>query len=235
MEMALRKAVRIGVAFAVLAATSVSGVSSKSIVVDGNRSSAHWVTVFTNTVPLAWDWSANTTRADLGITGMNASFATSFTSVTSNYLWQVFTSDVPATEDVYTLTLTLYTNGNAAAEVLTARLAVVTGAFGPTAVNAVSTTPAWSKVKSDVVIPYDAAFAEAAANAVTAQLVIAKENGLVQTNTFADVVGYAGWKVVTDGWGYGTFDLSLTFPGTAANALTAELTRPIVGTMLKVR
>jgi hypothetical protein len=233
--MTVNKAMRIGAVFAVLAATAVSGTPSKSVVIDGAVQSAHWATVFTNTVPLTWDWSANTTRADLGITGMNASFAMSFTTVTSNYLWQAFASDVPASEDVYALTLTLYTNGTVVAEVLTSRLAVVTGAFGVTAVNAVSNSPAWSKVKNNVVITYDASFAEAATNAVTSQLVIASETGLVQTNTFADVVGYVGWKIVGSSWGYGTFDLSLTFPGTAANALLAELTRPMGGTMFKVR
>ena len=233
--MTVHKAMRIGAVFAVLAATAVSGTPSTSIIVDGGLRRAHWATVFTNAVPLTWDWSANTTRADLGITGMNASFAASFTTVTSNYLWQVFASDAPASEDVYALTLTLYTNGTAVAEVLTSRLAVVTGAFGATAVNAVSNSPAWSKVKNNVVIPYAASFVEAATNAVTSQLVIASEGGFVRTNTFADVVGYVGWKIVGGSWGYGTFDLSLTFPGTAANALTAELTRPMGGTMFKVR
>lgn len=221
-------------AVAFLTKMGALGEASQPILVDSDLQGSHWTTAFTNAVPLAWNWSADTTRVELGITGMSGSFATNFTAVTSNYLWQAFASDVPAAEDVYTLTLTRYTNGNTVAEVLTSRLAVVRGAFGETAVNSVSNSPAWSKVKGNVVLPYDAAFAEGAANAATAQLVIKKENGRVETNTFTEVAGYAGWQLVNSDWGYGTFDLALTFPGTAAGTLTAELTRSMGGTMVKL-
>jgi len=233
--MTLEKALRISVSLAVLAAASASGTTSTAIVVDVSPQSAHWVTVFTNTVPLTWDWSANTTRADLGITGMNASYALSFMTATSNYLWQVFPSDVPMSEDMYTLTLTLYTNGMTVAEVLTSRLAVMTGAFGATKINVDNNSPAWSKVKGNVVIPYDASFADASTNAGVSQLVIASGNGRVQTNAFTDVVGYTGWDVVNGGWGYDTFDLTLTFFGLNEATLSAELMRPVVGTLLKMR
>jgi len=85
------------------------------------------------------------------------------------------------------------------------------------------------------VIPYAAFFSDAATNAATAQLVIDKENGMVLTNAFAGVAGYYGWKLGNSGWGYGLFSLELTFPGTAAEALTVELARPLDGTMVRMR
>ena len=208
---------------------------SAPVVVDGDLRSAHWATVFTNVVSLAWGWNEDVTRVELDIAGMGGTFATNFTSVTSNYLWQAFATDIPASEDVYTLMLTFYTNGNGVAEALTSRLAVVTGAFGAATVNAISNSLAWSKVRGDVVIPYDVVFAEAATNAVFARLVIAKDGGTVQTNAFADATGYFGWKLRNSGWGYGSFDVALLFPGTWAEALAVELTRPMDGTMIRVR
>ena len=218
-----------------LTGTGVFATPSAPARVDADLRSSHWTTAFTNVVNLAWDWKAGVTHVELEIVGMGGTFATNFTEVTSNYLWRTFASNAPSSEDVYTLTLTVYTNGNGIAEVKTASLAVLAGAFGVTAVNADSGSPAWSKVKGNAVIPYAASFSDAATNAATAQLVIAKENGRVQTNAFADVAGYAGWKLRNSGWGYGLFDLALTFPGTAAEALTAELMRPLDGTAVSVR
>jgi len=203
--------------------------------VDADLRSSHWATAFTNVVNLAWDWKAGVTHVELAIVGRDGTFATNFTEVTSNYLWRTFAPKAPSSEDVYTLSLTVYTNGNGVAEVKAASLAVVAGAFGATAVNADSDSSAWSKVKGNAVISYDASFSDAATNAATAQLVIAKENGRVQTNAFAGVAGYFGWKFGNSGWGYGLFDLALTFPGTAAEALTEELTRPFDGTAVSVR
>ncbi len=229
-----RKALAVFAATVFLKGVGVAAVS-EPVLVDGDRQSAHWATVFTNEVPLAWDWHGAVDRVALEIAGMEGTFATNFTSVTSNYLWLAFASTVPASEDVYTLTLTFYTNASVVTESLTSHLAVVTGAFGVSTVNAVSNSPAWSRVKDNVVIPYDAAFSEAATNAATAGLVIAKIGGRVQTNALADTVGCVGWKIRNSGWGYGAFDLSLTFPGTAAEALTAELMRPLDGTAVSIR
>ena len=118
--------------------------------------------------------------------------------------------------------------------VLTSRLAVVHGAFGTTAVNAVPNSPAWTKLKENVVIPYNAAFSETAEDAFAAQLVIAKQGGAVQTNVFADVAGYYGWKIRRSSWGYGTFDLVLTFPG-MTGLWTAELRRHADGLIIIVK
>jgi len=113
---------------------------SAQILVDSDLRNAHWGTVFTNEIDLAWDWGMNASKARLDITGMDGTtFTTDFTKTVSNYLWQAFASDVPAAEDVYDLTLTLSTAGDEIVGVLTSRLAVVHGAFGATAVNAVST------------------------------------------------------------------------------------------------
>jgi len=220
----------------ILGAERAGAVSPPIMVNTSPAYGRHWMTVFTNDVNLVWDWSTNAAKARLDITGMGGLFTTNFTkAVSSNYLWRAFASDVPAAEDVYNLTLTFYTAGDVLVEALTSRLAVVTGAFGAAAVNADTNSPAWSRVKANVVLPYDAAFAPAATNAVTAQLVIAQEAGKVQTNAFADASGYVGWKIKNNGWGYGTFDLTLTFPGTVATALTAELMRPLDGSAISLR
>ena len=219
-----------------LAGRGAFATLSEPALVDSDLRSAHWTTVFTNAVPLAWEWGTNATYAKLDIVGMNGAVTTNlYKNATSNWLWQAFAPGVPAAEDVYDLTLTFYTDTDVLAGALTARLAVVTGAFGAAEVNAVSNSPAWTKVKDNAVIPYDAAFSAAATNAVSAQLVIAKQGGATQTNAFPDVAGYFGWKVRNGGWGSGTFDLSLTFPPSGAAALTAELTRSSDGTMVRVR
>lgn len=208
---------------------------SAPVLVDSDLRGAHWGTTFTNAIDLTWDWGTNASQARLDIAGMDGTaFTTNFTKSVSNYLWRAFASDVPAAEDVYDLTLTFSTDGNVTVGALTSRLAVVTGAFGAAAVNAVSNSPAWTKVKENVLIPYDASFSGTATNALSTQLVIAKRGGVVQTNAFADVAGYYGWKIRRSSWGYGTFDLALSFSG-MTNVWTAELTRQADGFMFGVR
>ena len=209
---------------------------SGQVLVDGDLRSAHWTTVFTNAVNLAWDWSTNATKAQLDITDISGTtYTTNFTKdVASNYIWQVFASDVPEEEDVYILTLTFRTAGDVIVGALTSRLAVVTGAFGAAAIDAVEASRAWQKVDKNVVIPYDASYSTAATNAASAQLVIAKQGGAVETNTFADVAGYYGWKLRNSGWGYGTFGLLLTFTGTTSE-WSATLTRLPDGTMFRLQ
>ena len=217
-----------------LTGTAAFALDSTPVLVDAAYRNKHWSTVYTNAVPLTWDWNTNAANATLAVSGMNSAFATNFTAVTSNYLWQVSGTSVPALEDVYDLTLTFYATGGATVGALTSRLAVVTGAFGQTPVNPVANSRSWSQVKNNVVIPYDASWPEADTNATSAQLVIAKNGGATETNAFDNVAGYTGWKLVRSNWGYGTFDLTLSFPG-ATNIWTAELTRPMDGTIIKMK
>jgi len=216
-----------------LTGAAAFAADSAPTLVDAACRNKHWTTVYSNAVTLAWNWNTNATSATLAISGMGGTLAANFVTVTSNYLWHAFAQDVPTAEDVYDLTLT-FSNNTAVVGALTSRLAVVTGAFGPVTVNPVAGSGAWAKVKTNVVIPYDASWSDAATNAVSAQLVIAKVGGLAQTNAFADVAGYTGWKIRNGGWGYGTFDLTLSFPGTT-NVWMAELTRPMDGLMIRVR
>jgi len=207
---------------------------SPSIVVDSAQQSAHWSILFTNATPLMWTWPAEATHACLSITGMNSTFSTNFTNVTSNFLWQAFTSDVPSKEDVAELSLTFY-NDCETVGTLNARLAILTGVFGDTAVNASADRSAWTKINDNAVVPYCAAYANVTTDVATAQLVIAKAGGMTQTNVFATADGYYGWILRNSDWRYGTFALSLAFPGTDADALTAELFRPLDGTLVRVR
>jgi len=191
-----------------------------------------WTTVFTNEVPLRWTWVTNAASARLDIVGMNRTFTSTFDVVTSNYLWTAFTGTSPAEEDTYDLTLTFYNSSQTVVNVLTSRLAVVKSAFGSVQVDPGPSDTTWKKVKDNVVIPYDFDWAAASANALTSQLVIAKTGKTTQTNMVADASGYVGWKLKNSLWGYGTFNLELTFPGTAATASTAELIRNPEGTMI---
>ena len=227
---------------AVLAATALTlgtgmaGVVSAPAEINtspsGNRS---WSTVFTNAVPLVWDWATNAATAQLEITGMNKSVLTNFTGGTSNWLWQAFDSDVPAAEDVYALTLTFYTSDFAVAGALTSHLAVVTGAFGKASVDSLPESKTWGKISKNVVIPYDSNWTNATGDVATRRLVIAKTDGATQTNALEDAAGYFGWKVRRSAWGYGTFGLALTFSGTATNQWDATLARLPDGTMIRLQ
>lgn len=230
-----RRTTALLVVAAALTGGSARATSSVPVLVDTGIRSRHWSTVYTNEVSLRWNGTADATHARLNIAGMNGSFETNFTGAVSNYLWRAFSAAVPAAEDVYDLTLNFHADDETVVEALTSRVAVVAGAFGAAVVNAASNSPAWSKVCANSVIPYDASWLGSATNAVSARFIIAKTGGAVQTNLFADAAGYAGWKVRNSGWGYGTFLLTLAFPDAGADALTAELFRPMDGTAIRVR
>jgi hypothetical protein len=112
---------------------------------------------------------------------------------------------------------------------------VVASAFGDVAVDTASSGRSWTTVRDSAVVPYDAEWTAATADALRSQLVIAKEGGRVQTNAMADANGYYGWKLKSSDWGYGTFDLALTFPDAVTNAWDAELTRFLDGTLIKMQ
>ena len=195
----------------------------------------HWSTVYTNEVPLRWNWTANAVRAELEIAGKNGTVTTNFSTAVSNWIWRAFASSSPSAEDVYDLKLIFYSGSGMAVGVLTSRLAVVVSAFGETAVDPGPSTREWAMVKNNVVIPYDATWTAATADATRSQFVIAKVGGALQTNALADASGYCGWKIRHSDWGYGTFNLALTFPGTVTNGWDAALTRPMDGTMIRMQ
>ena len=222
---------------AVAMSSSMAGAFSDPVLVDlsPQYDNGRWTTVFTNEVPLRWDWNVAATSAELSIIGMNGSFVTNFTEVTSNCLWRAFASDVPSVEDAYALTLTFKNSGGAVVGALTSQLSVVTGAFGETPVDPALSSPNWVKVKDNVLIPYDTGWTEATAAAASSRLVIAKVGGAAQTNALADAVGYFGWKIKHSDWGYGAFNLALTFPGTVTNAWDAALVRLPDGTLIRMQ
>ena len=221
-------------AVALGAATAVGDTTSPVLVDTSPRLTRRWMTVYTNEVPLAWNWQAGASSVSLSVVGLDGAVSTNFSGVASNMLWRVFSSRVPSTEDVYNLTLTFYTNGTTAVGALTSRLAVVAGAFGAVSVDPGLESKAWGKVKGNVLIPYDAGWTNSTTNAVASRLVIAKPEGATQTNALSDASGYFGWKLEHSDWGYGMFNLSLTFPGTEGE-WDAMLTRLLGGTMISVR
>jgi len=173
----------------------------------------YWTTVLTNEVPLRWNWNAAATHAELDIRGMNASFTTNFTGITSNYLWRTFAGSVPEREDAYTLTLRFYNGNDVLVGAMTSKLAVVTGAFGKAVVDPGPAEKNWARIRDNVVIPYDSTWAAATADAANGRIVIAKIGGTSQTNAFADASSYYGLKLKHGDWEYGAFFLALTFPG----------------------
>lgn len=172
----------------------------------------HWSAVYTNEVPINWEWPADAATAELSISGMNSSFSTNFSPDTSGYLWRAFDAAVPKTEDVYSLTLSFRDGASTVIETKTASLAVLKGSFGSATMDPGPDNRKWSKVSDNSVIPYDAEWDPATFGAVDGQIAIAKAGGSTQTNTLADAAGYFGWKLKNSGWGHGTFNLALTFP-----------------------
>jgi hypothetical protein len=197
-----------------------------------------WETVYSNEVDVAWRWDAwptNAVSAELFIEGMNGTaLVTNVTRSVSNVVWRAFATQSPTEENVFNLRLTFYTSGSAIVGAQTSRLAVVKGAFGKTAVMPAPEGTLWPKVKENAVIPYDAGWTEATCGASTGQLVIAKAEGVTQTNALTSVAGFFGWKIKRSEWGYGSFNLALTFPGTDGE-WDATLTRPLDGTMIRMQ
>ena len=215
-------------------ATAVGDTTSPVLVDTSPRLTRRWMTVYTNEVPLAWNWQAGASSVSLSVVGLDGAVSTNFSGVASNMLWRVFSTRLPSTEDVYNLTLTFYTNGTTAVGALTSRLAVVAGAFGAVEVDPGAASKTWGKVTGNVLIPYDAGWTNSTTNAATSRLVIAKPEGATQTNALSDASGYFGWKLRRSNWGYGTFSLSLTFPGTEGE-WDAVLVRPLDGTMIRMQ
>ena len=213
--------------------TGVSASSTPIRVETAISLQRHWSTVFTNEVPLRWVWPSGATSVDLGIAGLTTTFSTNMTTSTSNYVWNVFTGAVPPADDSYTLTLT-FKNGAATVSVQTAQLAVLKAAFGPTAVSTDTTAPPlWTKARDTMVIPYDATWTAATVGAVASQLTITRE-GLSEVTYPLAASGYHGWNITKGGWGFGTFNLALTFPGIAGAQWDASLVRTPMGTMIRV-
>lgn len=228
-------AVLVAATMAAGSAAAFSGPVFVNTFPDRNRC---WETVYTNAVPLAWSWNWVTNTASsvqLDIVGMGGSVTTNFASPATNWVWQAFAQSTPSAEDVYALTITFHNDGGSVVGALTSRLSVVSGAFGQALVDPDPSSAAWSKVKENVVIPYDAGWTEATAAATNSRVVIAKVGGATQTNALTDASGYFGWKIKHSDWGYGTFNLALTFPEMVTNGWDATLTRVPDGLMFSVR
>lgn len=221
-----------------LVSGTVYSAASAPVAVDTSREqdNRHWITVYTNQVPLCWEWIPTAEKARLAIVGMNQSVEKEFTPATSSWVWQVFDSDVPTSEDLFDLTLTFYDGGESVVGVMTSRLAVVRGAFGGISVDpSPEKDGKWSKVTANSLLPFDAGWSAATMPASSSQLVIAKDDGLTQTNLLPDASGYFGWKVLRSDWGYGTFNLALSFPETGTNVWQATLTRVTEGLILRLQ
>lgn len=222
-------------AAAVMMGAGTSDAYSEAVLVQTSPCiNRHWSTIFTNEVQLQWNWNTAATHAELDIRGMNASFATNFTGITSNYLWRAFTGSAPEREDAYTLTLRFYNSSDALVGAMTSQLAVVAGAFEKAVVDPGPAEKNWTTVRDNAVIPYDAGWAAATADATSSRLVIRKVGGVSQTNALADAAGYYGWKLKNGEWGCGTFNLALTFPGTEGEWDATVNCLPN-GTLIRVR
>jgi len=193
----------------------------------------HWTTVFTNAVALRWEWPSAAASATLAFVGMESAFTTNFAQMTTNYVWQAFASDAPATEDVYDLTLTFRDGDGGTVDTQTAKLAILKGAFGEARLDPAPSNSRWNKVREADVIPYAADWLERTAAA--GRLTVAKEGGATQEHALPDAAGYCGWRLAQEGWGYGTFHLTLAFPGAFTNTWDAVLTRTQQSTTISLK
>ncbi len=200
-----------------------TGTVSKPIQVESSPCSDNrrWETVFTNEVPLRWDWGLSATRARLEMLGMNTSFVTNFTRETTTYVWHPFSTAFSSAEDVYDLRLTFYDANDAVENALTSRLAVVTGAFGKTVVDTRPMEKGWGRSKENRVVPYDAYWTEETAHATNACLLVAIKRNETQTNFLNEISGYYGCKLTCSESEGGTVRLALTFSNTSEEKFTS--------------
>ena len=236
-EHSMRKGSVAAVAAASALITGAGASSGSSLPLRIDTSPVHnlnWSTLFDNEVPLQWEWPDGAASATLTVTGMRGSFVTNFPPETTGCVWSPFAAAVPREEEVYELTLSFFDSGENEVETLDAKLAAVAGAFGAVEVDTGLSDRRWGKVKTNAVIPYDAAWAEATADAAASRIVIEKAGGAAQEYLTGDASGYFGWKLLNSGWGYGVFALTLDFPG-FDGAWEATLEYIPGGTILKVR
>ena len=222
------------VATVLLMGIDVLAASSQPVLINTSPTrNGRWSLVSTNNVPLSWTWDESAVRAELTLTGMHSTETVPFNQLTTNWIWQVCSTPIPSMEDVVDLKLRFYDASESVTGVLTSQLTVITGAFGVTSVIPDTTGRRWNRVPKGVgvVIPYDATWIEATAPATVSRLVIACDQGLVQTNLMSDTSGFYGWNLQNSDWGYGTFYLSLDFPGTDG-MWDAVLTRVAEGSMI---
>ncbi len=221
-------------AFALMAGgTQFPPAHAAPVCIDTDLRSKHWMTAFTNEIPLVWEWPENAVRAELTLIGVNSSSTMNFSPDTSSFLWRIPRPTATA-EEVYELSLLFYDAQNAKVDELTSRLAVVAGAFGPVTVDAVPESASWSRLASHAVIPYDAAWSDDTNGALSSELSISKIDRPTQTHELASPAGYIGWKLAGSEWGYGSFALALTFPNTEGG-WNAILWRTPSGSLLSVR
>lgn len=212
----------------------VPGAASEAVQIESSLGGddRRWSTVFTNEVPLRWDWPASATTAELEITGMNSAAVTNFTPGTSFYVWRPFAGRVPSAEDIYTLGLTFYRSDQTVVGALTARLAVLTGSFGKTVVDLRPVKQAEVFTKRSMVIPYDACWAASTAGASGSVLTVTTSRKVAQTNRFAGTSGYYGYKL--NDFGCGTFEWGLTF-SEAEGKWDAKVSWSLGGMIMSVR
>ena len=217
-----------------LLSEGASGTTSEPVQVESSSygDDRRWSTVFTNEVPLRWDWPLSATSAKLEIVGMNSAAMTNFTPETSFYVWRPFAGRVPSAEDIYTLDLTFYNRDKEAVGLLSARLAVLTGSFGQTVVDLRSANQAAVFTKRSAIIPYDASWTAATVGASGSVLSVKTSRKVMQTNRFSGTSGYYGYKL--NDFGSGAFEWTLSFPE-VEGAWDAKVSWSLGGMIMSLR
>lgn len=210
------------------------GASSEPVQVESSadNDNRRWSTVFTNEVSLKWDWLPSTARAKLEIIGMSETVATNFSAGTTEYLWRPFASQTPSAEDIFELRLSVCDGQSAAVSPLTARVVVLPGAFGKTVVDLRPLDKGLVFTQRNMVVPFDAQWAAATADAASSVLTITSSLHAEQTNRLGESSGFYGYRL--NDFGYGTFKLALTFPETAGE-WRSQVTWSSGGMVMSVR
>lgn len=210
------------VALIIVAVGCRTGYAAVVDVTDGK----HWAQVCENGVTLQWDksWvSDDSVAAHLSITGMSVRLSETLDPDAGAYTWNVQLGD--AEEDVCEVRLSFVDAQGHSLGVLEARLAVSKSAFMKTNVRAADDA-AWQKVKSDVLIPWNAAWLASpdACTQVSLQWTNAQTVAVSSDATF----GFYPFSYV--GRPKGKYDLTLSF----LNEAGASVEEPFLATLFLV-
>ena len=208
--------------------------------VDADTTTAQWTRLFSQTVPLTWDWNWEwvpqaATQVTLTITGARSSIEQTFTKPSSNYQWTVFSDPSAFIEDVYEVKLTFKDGNGTPLSERSTRLEALNGVFAQASVMVLPTGHSrWRSVNASCVIPCDSQWTSATAKASTASLVWTYANETVRTETLGDSsIGSLAW--LPAGGSYGEYRLELFFDQAATASWIAYVNVLPTGSVVVVR
>ncbi len=223
-----------------LSGCGVAHAASAAAAVDAGVQTPQRYRLFSQTVPLIWDWNwewvpQDATQVMLTIAGSRSPITQTFAKPATNYLWTVFSDPSTFKEDVYQVTLSFRDAGGDVLAVRSVRLEALAGAFSRATVKVFPTEHGkWRSMRDGDLIPYDAQWLSSTADAESATLVWTHAGETYRTETYANSsVGSSAWSSV--GCPYGEYRVDLIFDGAAAASWTAYVNVFATGSVVVVR